>query len=368
MLRILFQARQNIFKDRGGDTVQLEGTCKYLRKMGVIVDFDSSIDAYCSSYDIVHLFNITQPEETYLQLLNARNQGKPVCLSTIYWNMDKLDKENAKFINNKYSIRDQLKYFTKRCLGCLKSEYKADAIIFNLKRSESILSLQEKVLRNSEILLPNSNEELCQIIRDFPFTANARSRVIYNCIDPEIFLEGRANRNWGTAHGLDKYVLCVGRIEPRKNQLRLLNAMHKSEIPVVCVGRPMNDIYYSEVKRAKKASDILIEEINQKELKDIYASAYVHVLPSFYDTPGLVSLEAAAMGCNIVTSEIGCQREYFKEMVEYCDPNDERTILRAIEIALSKVWPNEILAKHVLSNYTWNVAAEQTLEVYKELK
>jgi hypothetical protein len=100
-MRVLFQSRPNIFKERGGDTIQLEGTRKYLTKIGISVDWEYSDRIDCSAYDIIHLFNITRPEETWLQLQNAKRQRKPTFLSTIYWRMDRLKEEEYHFQNKR---------------------------------------------------------------------------------------------------------------------------------------------------------------------------------------------------------------------------------------------------------------------------
>jgi glycosyltransferase involved in cell wall biosynthesis len=101
------------------------------------------------------------------------------------------------------------------------------------------------------------------------------------------------------SHGLNEFALCVGRIEPRKNQLRLVQALRSSKIPVVMVGRRMNAKFFEAVKQAMKSSDVIIEETNQEQLKRIYAAARVHVLPSIYETPGLASLEAVQWGVTL---------------------------------------------------------------------
>jgi len=144
--------------------------------------------------------------------------------------------------------------------------------------------------------------------------------------------------------------------------------MRELGIPVVLVGRHgRNDKYVVAVREAMKPSDVLIGEIGHVELRSICAAARVHALPSFYDTAGLASLEAAAMGCNIVTSDIGSQREYFSDMAEYCDPYDEATIALAVEKALRRPWPNQSLQEYVIRNFTWEVAARQTLDAYKQM-
>ncbi len=58
-------------------------------------------------------------------------------------------------------------------------------------------------------------------------------------------------------------------------------------------------------------------------------------MPSWFETTGLSSLEAAAMGCNIVITRKGDAYEYFGDYAYYCDPESPDSIFKAIEKAAS---------------------------------
>jgi glycosyltransferase involved in cell wall biosynthesis len=94
-----------------------------------------------------------------------------------------------------------------------------------------------------------------------------------------------------------------------------------------------------------------------------YERAKVHVLPSWFETTGLSSVEAAVMGCSIVITDKGDTREYFGNEAFYCDPADPKQILSAVEKA-SKAPFNESLRQKILKQYTWKQAAIQTLKAY----
>ena len=83
-LRVLFSSRTTLYSTPGGDTVILHKTAESLRLLGcdvtISLDFNHPIDAY----DIVHLFNLTRPQETYYQAQRAARRGIPVVLSPIY--------------------------------------------------------------------------------------------------------------------------------------------------------------------------------------------------------------------------------------------------------------------------------------------
>jgi glycosyltransferase involved in cell wall biosynthesis len=92
----------------------------------------------------------------------------------------------------------------------------------------------------------------------------------------------------------------------------------------------------------------------------------VHALPSWRETPGLVSLEAAAAGCRIVTTELGSTRDYFGDLAWYCYPDDFASIRRAVEMAMKAPVPAD-LRKQVLTQYTWQRAASATLASYEKI-
>ena len=67
-------------------------TAESLRLLGcdvtISLDFNHSLDGY----DIVHLFNLTRPQETYHQARRATRLGIPVILSPIYVDYTEVDR------------------------------------------------------------------------------------------------------------------------------------------------------------------------------------------------------------------------------------------------------------------------------------
>lgn len=93
MMKVLMQIRSNAFTCSGGDTVQMQKTKDALQAMGCDVDLSLELRPDLSRYDVVHLFNITRVQETFIQIQNAVEQKKPVVLSTIYWPFDDFEKK-----------------------------------------------------------------------------------------------------------------------------------------------------------------------------------------------------------------------------------------------------------------------------------
>ena len=97
---------------------------------------------------------------------------------------------------------------------------------------------------------------------------------------------------------------------------------------------------------------------------DLYGACAAHVSASWYETPGLASLEAASCNRPIVVTPGGATREYFGSDAEYCAPDDVVSIRRAVERALARPASNG-LANRIATEFTWEVAAQETIKAYE---
>jgi len=123
---------------------------------------------------------------------------------------------------------------------------------------------------------------------------------------------------------------------------------------------------YYEQCRAEAGPNITMGDwLGQEELFTAYVNAKLHILPSWFETTGLSSLEAAVMGCNIVVTDKGDTRDYFKDDAWYCEPDDITSIKTAVDVAFNAPY-NEMFRKRILEQYTWRRAGEETLTAYKK--
>jgi glycosyltransferase involved in cell wall biosynthesis len=118
--------------------------------------------------------------------------------------------------------------------------------------------------------------------------------------------------------------------------------------------------------RSEAAPNVHIEgPLTDDALYAAYASAKVHVLPSYFETTGLSSLEASVMGCNVVVTDRGDTREYFGDEAWYCEPDRPESIRAAVDAAYKAPF-RESLRTRILRDFTWTRAAEETFRAYKE--
>ncbi len=369
-MKVLMQSRKNFYSLKGGDTIQLLKTKAALEKLGVDVDISLEYTPDLSNYDLVHLSNLTRIQETYLHIQNAITYHKPIFLSTIYWPMDEFEK------CGQIGIRKKINHF----LGIDGEErVKAVARFVIDKNSRDMATknlwkigytkMQQYVIKHTDYFLPNSKMEMSMLLENFGVTDKPYT-VIPNAIDDEV---AKRQSEAKIPKEFEKYknaIICVGRIEPRKNQLALVKALDRSNYKLVLVGTVSNNQkkYFEHIKYYldKNKNFYYIPQIENDNLYALYKICKVSALPSWLDTPGLVSLEAAAMGCNLAISSKGSTTEYFGKFAEYCMPDDISSIRSAIDRAYNA--PQNIdLMNYVYNNYTWKIAAKKTIESYKSL-
>lgn len=359
-MKVLILNRPDSETMPGGDTFQMRETRTALEALGVKVDVGFELDPDSRGYDIAHVFNLQRPSETFAQMNACRRHGTPVALSTIIWDrsMWRFDLESS---TRWRGLRRFIPYPVLALLYRLRSEA--------VRRHTLAWRMQRCSIRCADVLLPNSSSEGRFIERHFSVRTRERTRVIPNAANVKLFA---LDRGEGAADfpGLPKrdFVLQVGRIEPVKNQLALIRALFDKDVPIVLVGTvPLDgEEYYRQCRQlADQRGDVhFLGSVPHDLLPRVYAAARVHALPSFRESPGLVSLEAALMRCNVVTTDQGPTHEYFGSWAWYCSPFDVQSIRRAVLMAMSAPFP-EALRERILAEFTWEIAAARTLEAYE---
>lgn len=337
-MRILFICRDQWQVLRAGDSVQIACTRAKLQELGVEVDLTTTSrleksPARWGVYDWIHLFNLFPVEETTRQAEWAKDTRTPIALSTIFWDAEEFLTHASDF---KGPGQDWWK---------------------------STQRLRKNLVEEASLLLPNSRAEAELLGRTFGNHLLSKCRVVPNGVDASLC--GADPQAFRKIYGRsDPFVLCVARIARRKNQLSLIRAMRGSAIPLVFIG-PVNDQrYFDECRRESAGHVRFMGEMAPDLVASAYSAARVHALPSWFDTPGLASLEAGLHGCRVVSTDRGPTREYFADMAWYCDPDSPESIRHAVYSAwrTNQAPP---LRDRILASFTWEKAAEATLNAYK---
>jgi len=157
------------------------------------------------------------------------------------------------------------------------------------------------------------------------------------------------------------YVLSVGAIQPRKNQLAALEAATAVGLPLVVVGPEKDPALAAELRRHGARLEGYVET---DRLADLYRGAACLVQSSRYEGFGLPVLEAMASGTPVVAVPDPALREVARDAAVFVDVGGLADGIRqAIRERDSFVAAGLERARA----FTWRAAAERTLAVYREI-
>ena len=356
-MKLALIARATLYTVQGGDTIQIINTAKHLIQFGIDADIKTTNEPIdYNKYDLLHFFNIIRPADI---LFHLNKTNKPFVVSPILVDYSEYDKYHRKGIAGnifRYLSFNSIEYL--KTLGrWLKGN---DELMHTSYLWKGHKKCVKEILMRAAMVLPNSLLEYRNLVDLYKVEPDYR--VVYNGVDAELFKDDNSIEK--DAH----LVLCVARIEGIKNQLNVIKALNNTAFKLFIIGSAApNQINYFNKCRKFAGSNIVFKgNISQKELIHYYRQAKIHILPSWFETCGLSTLEAGAMGCNVVISNKGYVREYYEDYPVYCDPASPASIYEAVQLASNKKF-DENFRKKITTHYTWLKAAEKTAAAYKHV-
>lgn len=187
----------------------------------------------------------------------------------------------------------------------------------------------------------------------------------------------------------DMMLLFVGRIEPLKGVDTLLRAMkllrdRRVMPPHLCLSiiggssNPSQDDAEMQRLRALR-QELGIGDVvaflgarNQDTLNYYYASAHAVIMPSHYESFGMVALEAMACGTPVIASEVGGLAFLVKDgETGFTIPDrDPEMLCDQLQKIINDAKLRQRLgsqAADYAKSYTWNLIAEKIVGVYEEV-
>jgi len=362
-MKVVFCIRPDWKSSHGGDGVQLVKTMEALQQAHGI---EASIatepsDPSIADADIVHIFNIQTAEISLAFARSAKRQGKTIALSTIYW-----DLSHARFVDAMGAKVPKPGWRSLKSIFDAVSNLSASTIGRPRYLTKQRKSIVRELLSSSSILLPNSVEEGEIVAREFGVPGVPIAPVV-NAIDETRFTMPPVGQ-------VREGVAIVGRIQPIKGQLALLEALKdRRELPITIVGAEQDQAYSKAVEKAanEHGNTRFQSGLSPDEVASLLQSTQVHVLPSFRESPGLSSLEALACGAKAVVAgrEFCPVNTYFDGLIGssvfVADPYDPISIRTAIDGALNSTAADDL--SEWKSRFTWTQTAHQTYAAYQQV-
>lgn len=219
--------------------------------------------------------------------------------------------------------------------------------------------------QNADILLTVSNYSKGEIEKFFGIDPDN----IYITPNGVLPIENFANiPDVRSKYNLDKYILTVSRIEPRKNHQLLLKAfvelrLYEKGYKLVLVGsrdlnnKPFYDYYASLQLDIQKCISIL--EVSYMELMSLYKYSNLFVFPSFAEGFGIPPIEAVSLGCTTLCSNQTAMSDFEFLDDKLFNPNDLEELKQKIRYYLSNVNVNLAYEQKIIEKkYNWGKIAD----------
>lgn len=352
---------------KGGPSTRVPALAERLPRFGYEAALGHFPDADLTANDIVHVFNVASPQVSLPVMEAAKASGRHVAFSPI-------------FLDNRCRLLWQVD---------LPAVFAADGMDVSARLraiDDAAELIRATPFSHAFELTPGYNAMIghmldqadrCIFLSEYERQALASATgravsgdVILNPVDADLF--ARANPQlFADAYGVKDYVLCVGRIEPRKNQLMLAYALRDVDVPIVFAGEALDFPDYERLVReivGDRGHFVGRIPSQSAMLASAYAGAKCFALPSWAEGGPLSALEAGAAGTPLVLSSFSGEHEYFGEFAEYCRPSSEESIKNAILRAISSPRRSVERQDFVARTLNIDIHVEETARFYDKLR
>ncbi len=210
----------------------------------------------------------------------------------------------------------------------------ADRIIHRLKMRHAC--------RVADIVIAISEQTKCDLM-DMMHVPEEKIRVVYQSCDPIFWNPPSATLppSHSAVQLPERYIIAVGTVEERKNQVAAVRALAllPEDVCLVVVGRPRGH-YPQQVRRVAKELGvdhrlIFLQNAAFSDFPALYRGAVASVYMSVFEGFGIPVLESLCCDCPVVTSNVSSMPEAGGEAALYAAPDDYRTLAAHLSRLLS---------------------------------
>lgn len=313
----------------GGFEVQMLSAFEAIRKQGGVECRKIDVWEKRADFDIAHFWGLGLPHSENIKW--AKLSGKKIVLTIL------LSYYETLLSKLKFSV--SLQVHTQKFLN--KMLHLADAVVV-------VNDIQK------EVCMERYNISASQV------------HIIPNIVEDVFFAKPDAENTDAP------YVLCVGNISQRKNQLALCQAAIHANINLVLIGNMMpGEKAYAEafanvVQNAGNIKWVSGLKSGSTELLQYYQNCKGFALPSFEETQPISLLEAIACGKNILTSDRMYARQRFFKHAVRVEPSSVASIEAGLKSLVADNAGNEPFNKFVSECTSENVG-RQYVSLYHSL-
>jgi len=364
MKKIAFLMRYDYLEKGGGDVIQIKNYIPHLELHGYQCELLDDLNLYnVYDFDIFILVNIDRPVETinYFRFLKKNSPNKKVFLIPIHHPIDainKFEKEKKGVLFRFFSIvlpdfysREKFKNFVRVFRYPKMIPLAFQHVFINYR------SVIKKLILSVDGIVFISDGERKSIEKDFRCAPQSFC-ISYNAVEMDFPVESL------TPKVTD--IIIVGRIEPRKNQLNVAKILASMDITAIFIGpKNNNNNYYfdafTNIINTSSNIDYLGPMEHSKVLEYLKRSRIL-LNASYFEVNPLVDLEAALVGCGVVTTKYSYSIESLPNVIEI-DPWLDDSIIDGLNKALESP-KNTILNKNI--NSSWRASVEPILELIQK--
>lgn len=179
-----------------------------------------------------------------------------------------------------------------------------------------------------------------------------------------------------------KYLLYIGKIEDRRNILFLIDILEElknreEDVKLVLVGKG-NQEYINKCKKYAESKNVMNNiiyhsSISQDNIKYLYKSCDIFLLPTKYEIFGMVLLEAMYFGLPTITTLNGGSSTIVENEVDgiICDLQKEQWVEYILKLLKNEEYRKTIsknCQNKILNNYTWDKLVDKFIKCYQERK
>ena len=141
---------------------------------------------------------------------------------------------------------------------------------------------------------------------------------------------------------------------PNKNVCRIVEAAKKYGFQLKLAGHLMgeNELAWMHNLIGDAKNIEYVGEVGEEELQSLYKRAKVFALPSLQEGVGMVALEAAAYGCEIVLTNHGAPKEYYNGQAILVAPKSVDEIGQGIMKAMKEGFAQPKLKSYIEQYYS----------------